>query len=423
MSRIACRKRCLLLAAVTLLLLDGCGKKAPVIRTPPAVPVVRVGLARMVSKVRISSTGAMRLAIRSGGKQSSVTIAGTKRVHLIAREDTIRVVGKGGRSIVAGRRLAVFPVGKGTFLKLGGKEYRGSFEVFSASSSMTVVNVLDVESYLRGVVAPEIGHLSRSGLEALKAQAVAARTYVLSHLGKRPDAGFDVLPTTEDQVYFGVAAEEPLADEAIAETRGRVITYKGKLITAYYSSCCGGRTAGVEDGWERDPEPYLVPRWDRVSKSHGYLCRNSPNFRWKAKWSSEELKRQITAFVQSRGGLAKGEDLGEILDVKIAKKGKSKRVIKLEIETTRRTIVLDRYEIRQALRPPGRKGGALRSTLFNLEVKRRRGKVKGIVIKGGGYGHGVGMCQWGAISMSRLGYGYEEILKHYYKDVDIVKKY
>jgi stage II sporulation protein D len=138
------------------------------------------------------------------------------------------------------------------------KPYRGRLEVFAnTKGTLTVVNVVALEEYVRGVVPNELSPGGFPALEALKAQAVAARTYAVSNLGRFQAEGFDLLPTTRSQVYGGRSTEHPLTDRAVSETRGRVATFDGKPINALYTSTCGGHTEHAEEVFGGDPVPYL----------------------------------------------------------------------------------------------------------------------------------------------------------------------
>jgi stage II sporulation protein D len=141
------------------------------------------------------------------------------------------------------------------------KAYRGRLEVFAdTKGTLTVVNVVGLEAYLRGVVPKELGPAEWPQLEALKAQAVAARTYAVSNIGRFRPQGFDLTPDTRSQVYGGRSVEHLLTDRAISETKGRVATYKGRPINAYYTSTCGGRTEDGENIFGGEAEPYLRGR-------------------------------------------------------------------------------------------------------------------------------------------------------------------
>jgi len=146
-------------------------------------------------------------------------------------------------------------------VKFNDKPYRGQLEVFAnARGALTVVNVVGLEDYVRGVVANELSPEMFPELEALKAQAVAARTYAIRHRDQFATQGFDVLPTTQSQVYGGISTERPLSDRAVMETRGQIATYDGKPIDAVYTSTCGGRTEDAEEIFGSAAPPYLRGR-------------------------------------------------------------------------------------------------------------------------------------------------------------------
>ncbi|MDB4304194.1 SpoIID/LytB domain-containing protein, partial [Desulfosarcina sp.] len=153
----------------------------------------------------------------------------------------------------------VLPAARGAWIEVDGAPYRGLIEVFvNSSNRLTVVNVLNIEDYLRGVVPAELSPAVFPQLEAIKAQAVAARTYAVRHLGQFAAEGFDICTTPACQVYRGVGVEQQMSNEAVDATLGEVIVYDGKLIDALYTSTCGGRTEDVQNVFTGDAHPYLV---------------------------------------------------------------------------------------------------------------------------------------------------------------------
>jgi stage II sporulation protein D len=156
-------------------------------------------------------------------------------------------------------------------VRFNDKPYRGRLEVFpNARGTLTVVNVVPLEEYLRGVVPNELSPGGWPELEALKAQAVAARTYAVSNSGRFAAEGFDLLPTTRSQVYGGRATEHPLSDRAVSETRGLVATYAGRPINALYTSTCGGRTENAEEIFGGERVPYLRARECAAESAHPF---------------------------------------------------------------------------------------------------------------------------------------------------------
>ena len=193
--------------------------------------------------------------------------AGNSNVRLAARVlPPVRglvVYAAGAGALLDARAPVTFasPDEQAAPVRFNEKPYRGRIEVFTnLNGSLTVVNVVGLEDYVRGVVPNELSAGGWPALEALKAQAVAARTYAVSHRGQFAAAGYDLLPTTRSQVYGGLATEQPLTTRAVAETRGVIATYRGEPINALYTSTCGGRTEDAEQIFGGEPVPYLRGR-------------------------------------------------------------------------------------------------------------------------------------------------------------------
>ena len=318
-----------------------------------------------------------------------------------------------GRTLARGRWLRLVP-GRAEFGTKGDR-FGGELVLRSATRGITAVNVIEVEEYLRGVVPWEIGRPDESGLEAVKAQAVAARTYVYAHLGHWESLGFDAYDSVEDQVYRGRSGMHPLCDRAIAATRDQVLTQRGELIRAYYSSTCGGHTSHLRDVWTREPAAYLEGSRDAASDDGPSFCADSPHFRWIESWSARQLGDQIRRYLpgELRRPL-KAAQIGKIVDLQVRERDRSGRVRRLAIVTDRTEFELFGDRIRWVLRPLQSRFDILRSTMFELELVRADGRLVAVHARGGGFGHGVGMCQNGALGMSRLGHSVGEILEHYY---------
>ena len=160
-------------------------------------------------------------------------------------------------NIGAGSAVYLIPAGPESYLTFGGKSYRGIFVIRGSSRGTVLINVLNVEDYLKGVVPGELSPTIYGEIEALKAQAIAARTFALKNLGQNEGLGFDLYDTAVSQVYGGLSLEHPLSTRAVEETRGRVAVYGGQLINALYMSTCGGATEDVEKIFEGTSAPYL----------------------------------------------------------------------------------------------------------------------------------------------------------------------
>jgi stage II sporulation protein D len=229
-------------------------------------PAVRVGILPDVPRVAIGAGSGVRvLATSEGSEQPRWRPLAQATFQPGATEGRVRLVETGEELSQA----SVAPAEPTELLEADARPYRGLLEVRpGADGSLTVVNVVNVEEYLRGVVPNELSPVAFPQIEALKAQAVAARTWVLAHRGDYSSKGYDVCATPACQVYRGQATEQPLTDRAIAETRGVVATWRGRPIHAYYTSTCGGHTENGDAIFE-DRAPYLkgvvcVPeRWAR----------------------------------------------------------------------------------------------------------------------------------------------------------------
>jgi stage II sporulation protein D len=272
-----------------------------------------------------------------------------------------------------------------------------------------------MDSYLRGVVPLEIGNRTSAEAAAVQSQAVAARTYAYKHLTDKRD--FDMYATVQDQVYGGVDAEKPLSDSAIASTADVVVLYGGKPINTPYHSTCGGSTAAVSEVWYDQPdEPYLRPVSDKIPGSDNFYCDTSPRFSWTQSYDAAGLKAVMEKYLANYTNAPKS-NLGRITDVREDGRTPSGRVRALRVQTETGSYTLRGNDIRFVLRDP--KGAILNSTYFSLNTSSNGGEVASLTVNGRGYGHGIGMCQWGAIGRARAGQDYRTILETYYPGTTI----
>ena len=229
--------------------------------------------------------------------------------------------------------------------------------------------------------------------------------------------------TIMDQVYRGIKGENRIASEAVDGTRGIVGIWEGEPIRAYYSACCGGHTSDIRVGWPwKAHYPYLFGRRDAQGEGASSYCRDSRHFRWEVVWSGSDLARITGRTLPAELG-GRVAPFNIIRDIRVAGYAPSGRATAVEIETDNGTHRVEGDRIRWVLRPDSSKGPILRSTLFKMDVTRGGGRVKQVSLKGGGNGHGVGMCQSGAIGMASEGYSAERILAHYYPGMTLVRIY
>jgi len=314
-------------------------------------------------------------------------------------------------------RIIISPRAKERRLMLDGKPYRGIFEMVSISGQVRVVNITYVEDYLKGVVPLEIGGSDEKQIEALKAQAVAARTYTIYHLGQYGvEPGYDLKADVGDQVYGGINAENELINRAIETTRGIVAVYRGQLIRAYYFSTCGGTTDDVEDVWDKDPAPYL-----RVVNDSG-ACRISKYYTWQERFTADQIVLRLEQYLsQEQGSEIK---VGKLRDIKITGRTPGGRIASITFETDVGRFYFKKEKVRWVLKQSDNPGSILRSANFTCDIVRDDyGDISEVILNGRGYGHGVGMCQMGAIGMSLKGITYDNILAAYYPGTELKRLY
>ena len=403
-----------------LILMVGCGPPRYRGRTSEVdsnrIPVIRVGLAIDQTLVRAAGTGRFRVRdLASGENLGEDRRGGTWSMD--AKGAWVEVISSDGIAVgLFSGPIRLLPLERGGRIWVDGREYRGVIDIVPEGGRLNIVNELDLENYLRGVVPVEIGRLKASQNDAVKAQAVAARTYALANRGRRKTRGFDIYATVADQVYRGFEVETRLSDVAIAETHGVVASYKGRMISPFYSSTCGGRTENIHEAWNSPAVSYLRSVKD---ESRGVaFCAPSPVYRWTVEWDRGTLERILATTLPSRSRRVKGPV--EIRGLRIRKRSKSGRVQELEIKTQQGNFRVKGDEVRRVLRRPGQGTPLLRSTLFSLKIyKDRQGRLRRIVASGGGFGHGIGLCQYGAIGMANRGYRFDQILRHYFRGTDL----
>lgn len=293
---------------------------------------------------------------------------------------------------------------------LGARSYRGMLEILGGGREPRFVNTLPIDDYLLGVVPDELGSRAAGDSAAAQAQAVAARSYAYVHLSPRDS--YDVTDGTADQVYGGVIAENAFATAAVRATRGLVLEYDGQVVNAPYHSTCGGSTAAASEVWNAGDEPYLKAVSDRIPGTDRYYCDISPRFTWTQTFTgaavNAAIEKYLATYARVPGGVA-----GPVRTVKVASRTPSGRVGTLVIQTDKGKYEVHGNDIRYVLRSPG--GPILGSTYFSVDVDRSRdGSLAKLTVNGRGFGHGIGMCQWGAIGRARAGQDFRTILSTYY---------
>lgn len=280
----------------------------------------------------------------------------------------------------------------GGYVFIGDKWYRGRVLVVPTSSGVTAVNYVDLEEYLYSVIGGEMP--TSWPLEALKAQAVAARTYALYQRQNSANTVFDVGDTTSWQVYDGIEDETLSTQTAVSQTAGQVLTYDSQLIEAVFHSSSGGHTENVEDVWS-SPRPYLRGVQD--------FDQGAPVYEWEETISISQLQ-------------SLAPNIGAITGIQAVETTPNGRISRLRIVGDAGSKEIDGDQFRQALN--------LRSTLFMITPQYRTVASASTLptvpvsfqLSGRGFGHGLGLSQWGAHNLAQEGYSYQQILLHYYTD-------
>jgi len=288
--------------------------------------------------------------------------------------------------------LRVIPERDST-IYIDGKRYRGLVDIIRMKNlKLLVVNHIELESYLYGVLFHEVPHYWP--YEVLKAQAVAARTFALYRIRSCKDKDYDVTSDVYSQVYGGRGSERWKTTRAVKATRGQVLTYRGEILPAYYHSMCAGHTEDANVVFGIDLPPLKGVKCP--------YCKGARRMSWKASFSYKQIAERLNKYGIKASGIkhiAEGERdaSGRLLDIKIKDKDGEKSI--------------EAYKFRLALGP-----NMIKSTNFTIKITRG-----GIIFSGKGWGHGVGMCQWGAFGMGRRRASYKKILDFYYPGAKIEK--
>lgn len=363
----------------------------PPAQSAPAVPPVRVALAVDAPAARLGGAGGLTVKTPEGRV--------LRRVG-----ESVRLEAAGGQVCVEGRPAGVSVLlvpARGT-VRFGGRSYRGHAAAVAGPRGLTLVDVIPLEQYLVGVLGGEIP--PEWPLETQKALAVAARTYVLYQVnrtvdddGSPRDPRFDVHPSVKDQVFLGVDGESASSRAAVRSTRGRILTLDGSSpLKAYYSAWCGGHTS--------DSLPVFGDRVPRLVGVPDPWCQGED---WSQVFTVEGLRRKVAPALGpvARLGPVSRDASGRIAEFRL-------------VDRQGEEVRLTGHRLRMLLGP-----SAMRSTKATMTV-RAEGPTRLpllVTFRGKGWGHGVGLCQWGSAGMGEAGRTFEEILRHYYPQARLVR--
>lgn len=286
---------------------------------------------------------------------------------------------------VSGRVLRRLTVASPATVTVNGKRYRGIIEVAPSDRGVLVINELPLEDYLVGLINCEIS--SQWPMESVKAQAVVARTYAVYQKKARAGAPYHLESSVLDQVYAGCEIEDSRAARGVRETAGEILAWGGQPIQAFYHSNCGGRTEVAENVWG-----FRLPYLKSVDCAY---CADTPSTRWEQTLSLKKLE----ALLRGAGVAVPG-----LRDISEGKRNNSGRLADLVLASSRGNTVVSAVTFRKIVGYT-----VIKSTNFLVKVRGDEA-----VFTGMGYGHGVGLCQWGAKQRAADGFSYREILSYYY---------
>lgn len=388
----------------------------------PAEPQVRLGLVVGAPVATIAGTAGLSVSDPSGARLAEIPAGEVWRVTVGGAG--LVVLSPGGAGSTPSEALEIGSPDPDALVQVNGRPFRGVITALRDRIGVTVVDRVPMEAYLAGVVSAEMGRRNLAEQEALRAQAVVSRTYALRNLRRWQAQGFDLYATVADQVYGGAASETPEGRAAVDATRGRILTYGGVPIDAFFYSTCGGRTADGTEVFRAADRPYLRSVADVADDGIAY-CSISPRFRWHEEWTGEALRatleRTLPPVAAAAGAGTTAADVSEVRDVRVSYRTPSGRVGQLTVGLRRGDVQVDGPSVRQVLRPVS--GELLRSSTFTLTVSGAGRRVTRLAADGAGAGHGVGFCQWGAVGRSRAGQDYERILAAYYPGATLERLY
>ncbi len=299
------------------------------------------------------------------------------------------------------------PIDSESVILFSGKKYRGDFLiVYSDNNKILVLNRLSIEDYLLGVLHPEMAVKSTQPerLEALKAFAVCARTFAKMKVEKG-NTYYDITDDVRDQVFDGCGNYTELDQIAVSTTSGEILKFKEKLAEIFYHSACGGMLEDPANVFSGKVDEYLSSKKDGEERPN---CEISPTFSWKESYTQAELIKLL----KEKNLLTKKQKV--VKDLAISEVFGSGRAKEVRISfDAGDDVILKATEIRNFFIRKDTKG-ILRSSLFTISTEVVKGDLKKITLNGKGSGHGVGLCQWGAMNLSSLGKNYNEILDFYF---------
>lgn len=343
---------------------------------PAQAVQLRVAIKKQVPSLKIGSSTTAIVTDGTGKQLGQLNPMSSLPAQL--KDNNITIANR-----VGAEELIIAPQDNG-YVWIGDRWYRGTTRLIRQEDSITAINHVDLEQYLYSVVGAEA--VSSWPIEALKAQAVAARSYALYKRNSESNGIYDVDTTIGTQVYKGLDTEYTTTHQAVNGTLGQIMTYNNQVILAAFHSSSGGHTENVEDIWTK-PLPYLRAVVD--------YDHESPVFEW----------QQVIPVSKIRSLVA---GIGRIKGFQPAEMTPRGRVITMKVTGDRGTTTVSGKQLRKVL--------DLRSTLFRVATDGNN-----LHVKGRGFGHGLGLSQWGAYYLAKQGVNYHQILAHYYQSASLTQ--
>ncbi|MDD5654421.1 MAG: SpoIID/LytB domain-containing protein [Candidatus Omnitrophica bacterium] len=345
----------------------------------------------------------IRVAIRQEADNLSVRVNGPYEIvdslsgNILSQGKSINapvLAGKDGilvGSLVCDTSRIFIKSTSGSPIIIDGRQFRGNIQLFKKDHMhLVAINFIELEDYIKGVLYHEASHYWP--MEALKAQAIICRTFAVYQSQENASKEYDVTADVYSQVYGGRTSERYRTSQAVDDTRGAILMFNGKVLPAYFHSSCGGHTEDASLLWKMD----MAPLKGVVCG----FCNGSPHFKWHNVLTGKELKEKLAKA---------GFEIDNVKDIVISGRDPSGRVTFLRINGEKNSLDIASKDFRSATG-----NNIIRSTNFTVKTTG-----DDLAFDGFGWGHGVGLCQWGAYFMAKRGYKYNEILKYYYPGVEL----
>lgn len=345
---------------------------------------IRVNILQDTASVRIKVNGSYEIQdlrtkrVLYRGKNLNTTVTSFKDNTLIERVSS------------PADKILIKSLDARTFM-VNDRYFKGDVQILRQQDQrLSVINYIELEDYVKGILYHEASHYWP--MEALKAQAITCRTYAVYQMRENRLKDYDVTSDIYSQVYGGFTSERYRTNKAVDETSEKILTYQDKVFPAYFHATCAGHTEDASLLWNIDIAPLKG-----VACS---FCKESPHFNWNYVVSKKEIEEKL---------VKAGYNISNIKEIIIMGRDKSGRIIELKIRSPKKEVKITAKDFRNIASP-----NLIKSTNFNLSIIN-----DDLVFEGFGWGHGVGLCQWGAYFMAKKGFSAGEILKFYYPQSNV----